>query len=160
MSGSHDDSHSAGHGVRFEPTDITARPIVLSALGITVITLVYTAIAWFTYQGLAAREQASSAPASPLAAQAPTQPPAPRLQADPKADLIALRARENAELSKYAWIDKARGIAQVPIERAMEMVAAKGLPARKAPVPANMKTKPKTETEAAPAHGAAGGHGH
>jgi hypothetical protein len=46
-------------------------------------------------------------------------PPAPRLQTDPAADLQAVRAKEDAHLDRYAWIDRTQGIAQVPIERAM-----------------------------------------
>jgi hypothetical protein len=46
-------------------------------------------------------------------------PPAPRLQTDPAGDLQAVRAREDAHLDRYAWVERNQGIAQVPIERAM-----------------------------------------
>jgi hypothetical protein len=36
--------------------------------------------------------------------------------------LVELRAREEAELSGYGWIDRERGIVQLPIERAMRLV--------------------------------------
>lgn len=48
-------------------------------------------------------------------------PPAPRLQTDPFGDLQAVRAREDAHLEHYAWVDRAQGIAQVPIDRAMAL---------------------------------------
>jgi len=38
-------------------------------------------------------------------------------------------------LERYAWVDKQNGIAQIPIERAIELVAEHGLPALP-PVPA------------------------
>ena len=49
--------------------------------------------------------------------------PAP-LQTDPAADLAALRAREDALLSSYAWVDRAQGVARIPLERALSLYAA------------------------------------
>jgi hypothetical protein len=56
--------------------------------------------------------------ASPVVA--PSElPPAPRLQTNPKRDLQEVRAREDAHLDRYAWVDQSQGIAQIPIDRAM-----------------------------------------
>ena len=41
-------------------------------------------------------------------------PPEPRLQSDPTAQLAAQRAREQALLDGYAWVDRNAGIARVP----------------------------------------------
>ena len=46
-------------------------------------------------------------------------PPAPRLQATPRLDWQAVRAQEDAHLEGYAWVDRTKGIARIPIERAM-----------------------------------------
>jgi hypothetical protein len=46
-------------------------------------------------------------------------PPIPRLQTNPLRDLQAVRAVEDSHLDRYAWIDQERGIAQIPIDRAM-----------------------------------------
>ena len=70
---------------------------------------------------------------SPLAAEyGLKQPPEPRLQTDPLLDLQQLRARDAERLSSYAWVDRDAGIVQLPIERAIELLAARGLPAREA----------------------------
>lgn len=53
----------------------------------------------------------------------------PRLQPAPETDITRLRARERAALSRWGWVDREAGIAQIPIELAMELVAARGLPA-------------------------------
>jgi hypothetical protein len=50
-------------------------------------------------------------------------PPAPRLQRDPTADLAAERRRENALLDGYAWVDRDAGIARIPVNRAMDILA-------------------------------------
>ncbi|MCL6624193.1 MAG: hypothetical protein K6T17_06190 [Fimbriimonadales bacterium] len=67
-------------------------------------------------------------------AQAQVSPPAvprPALQANPQMDIVELRRVEEGRLSSYGWVDKERGIVYVPIERAMELLTEKGLPARK-----------------------------
>jgi hypothetical protein len=51
-------------------------------------------------------------------------PPAPRLQADPAADLAAERTQQRQRLQSYHWVDRDAGIAQIPIERAMALLVA------------------------------------
>jgi hypothetical protein len=48
-------------------------------------------------------------------------PPAPRLQMHPTEELQQVRAKEDAHLDHYAWVDRAQGIAQIPIDRAMDL---------------------------------------
>lgn len=54
----------------------------------------------------------------------------PLLQLAPEVDLQAFRAREDAELTTYGWIDRTAGVVRIPIDRAMELIAQRGLPAR------------------------------
>ena len=51
--------------------------------------------------------------------------PGPREQPNPVIDLQALRAREDAEITNYGWINRTSGIVRIPISRAMELVLAK-----------------------------------
>ncbi len=64
------------------------------------------------------------------AARSSWKPPLPRLQVSPPADLQAFQAREAEQLTNYGWVDRTAGIVRVPVERAMELVLAKGLPVR------------------------------
>ena len=57
------------------------------------------------------------------------QPPEPRLQPNPARDLREMRAAEEQLLHQYAWIDPDKGIVRIPIERAMDLIAQRGLPA-------------------------------
>jgi hypothetical protein len=65
----------------------------------------------------------SPRPAQPL-------PTFPRLQVSPPLDLQTFRAREEAELHTYGWINQTAGVVRIPIERAMELVLQQGLPTR------------------------------
>lgn len=73
---------------------------------------------------------------------APPRAPIPALQVAPPLDLQAFRAREDAELNSYGWVNRTNGVVRVPIQRAMELVLQAGLPARNGTNPT--KTGPST----------------
>ncbi|MFO1039648.1 MAG: hypothetical protein U1E45_22620 [Geminicoccaceae bacterium] len=52
--------------------------------------------------------------------------PEPQLQRDPVAERRRVQAEQAARLTGYAWVDRSKGLVQVPIERAMELVVARG----------------------------------
>jgi hypothetical protein len=55
--------------------------------------------------------------------------PAPRVQLDDgNQDVADLHARENILLDNYTWVDQSSGTVRIPIERAMQILAQKGLP--------------------------------
>ncbi|MGB6691889.1 MAG: hypothetical protein WBE76_28945 [Terracidiphilus sp.] len=55
--------------------------------------------------------------------------PTPRLQTDDgNEDLAELHAREDLLLDNYSWIDRSKGTVRIPVERAMELIAQRGLP--------------------------------
>ncbi len=153
MSAHHDPNSSINEDVTFEPTDVATRPIVLSVALLAVFTVVFTGAGHLVYFGLAERERANSPEPSPLAEQyAAKAPPEPRLQVHPKTDLDVMHAAEDKILFGWGWQDKEKGIAHVPIERAMQMIVAKNLPARQGPVPWKMApqgTAPRQPAEAA-----------
>ena len=55
--------------------------------------------------------------------------PAPRLVTDNGNQNVAdLHSKENLLLNHYSWIDQSKGAVRIPIERAMDLVAQRGLP--------------------------------
>jgi hypothetical protein len=55
--------------------------------------------------------------------------PTPRVQLDDgNQDVADLHAREDILLDNYTWVDQGKGSVRIPIERAMEIIAQKGLP--------------------------------
>jgi hypothetical protein len=128
---SHTPPRSPDGAQTYERSDFGAGPIVWAMLiGSIVIALVFVAM-WVLTGVFADYEARRSPPAHPLAAAAGRQqPPAPRLQPDPVKDMNALRAFEDAQLNSYAWIDKPAGKVRIPIDRAIDLVAERGLPFR------------------------------
>jgi hypothetical protein len=72
-------------------------------------------------------------------------PPEPRLQESPRQDLKAMRAQEDWELNHYFWMDKNKGTVAIPIERAMEILAQRGIPPQKQP-PGLVLSQPQAGT--------------
>jgi hypothetical protein len=87
-------------------------------------------------------------------------PPLPRLQTAPAQDLRQVIAAENRHLMRYAWTDRAQGIAQIPIDRAMDLwlqtPAANGLtttpPTTNAPSAATTELQMRQEKAKEAAH--------
>src|SRR6202022_4539206 len=62
--------------------------------------------------------------------------------------LKAARDEETKTLTTYGWIDKNKGVARIPITRAMELTVAEL--ARKKPAPAGPIATPEAQASAAP----------
>jgi hypothetical protein len=129
-----DPDRRVGH----ETTDVSPSYVGLFALGLTLmIALVLPLLGWIFWHFEAVAKR-SDAPQSPLARNQTT--PSPVLQNDPAADLAVFRREEEERLSGYRWIDPRQGIVSVPIERAIEILAERGLPEPKgSPKPANAR---------------------
>src|ERR1700744_5907649 len=52
--------------------------------------------------------------------------PTPALQIKPQDDLKRFELEQHKALSGYAWVDRSKGIARIPIAEAMRIVAARG----------------------------------
>jgi hypothetical protein len=54
-------------------------------------------------------------------------PPSPHLQVAPHTDLTRVQASEDAQLGSFGWVDRDKQIARMPIERAIQLLAERGL---------------------------------
>ncbi len=66
----------------------------------------------------------------PMASELPIGPPDPKLQPHPRDGLAALREAEKRDLESYGWVDQKGRVARIPIDRAMDILAERGLPTR------------------------------
>ena len=107
--------------------ELNLKGIVYTGIGLAAILVAAAALMWPLSTGLRSLAASSDQP-PPLLEEARERqlPPIPRLQEDPEAELAELRAREDAALASYGWVDESQGIALIPIERAMELVAEAG----------------------------------
>ncbi len=127
--------HGAAPG-GYEKTDLRPKPIVVFGVVLSLVTVLALVATYGMVRLLGWWERPRlETPASPLATRA--VPSAPLLQVEAPKELRALRATEEETLTTYAWVSKEAGIARIPIDRAMQLVLERGLPAGKAaPAPA------------------------
>lgn len=110
---------AASHPTDYERSDADPRLIAALALGMAVFLAATPPLLRLIYPS--ATRQAAIGRDQP-------QPAAPWLEINPRESLAALRAREDAALTRYGWIDRAHGVAQIPIDRAMALLAQRGRP--------------------------------
>jgi hypothetical protein len=127
---------TANPEVRHEESDIDFRAIVGFGAGLIVVAVLIHLITYVVFRYFDVREARRVTPQYPLAvAQENRVPPEPRLQTDPRQDLADLRAKEDETLHSYGWVDRNAGIVRIPIDEAMKLTLARGLPARQVQKP-------------------------
>jgi hypothetical protein len=118
-------SHEHGH----EANTLVLRGLILFAIGLVVVTGVVEFALTYVMKDFEREESTLQSLAPPRLADRSGTFPAPQLQAQPPVDLVKFKKDELQKLDGYGWVDRSRGIAHIPIDRAIEIVAAKGLSA-------------------------------
>jgi hypothetical protein len=126
----------------YERTDAEVGPLAVLAVSVgllVLISLTAVAIMWrvMAYE----THDTGTLRGSPLAGLRPL-PPTPRLQITPATDLKDTREQEHDLLSSYAWVEKDKGVVRIPIDRAMDILAQRGLPHGKPEPPAKKGVAP------------------
>lgn len=140
----------AGH----EPDFVNARGVILSGTGLVLMVLIVLGLmaglmAWFTRHGrLGDTPHARNAGEDISMQYAPLDVDQPRHRRE-------LNASEQKRLFTYGWTDRQRQVARIPIDRAMALIAEKGLDAIPIVLPPQDKTMTPQETRPsteAPSH--------
>ena len=150
---SHNSAHNAGalpehDTVAFETRDVKARTIYVYLAVLAVAVILSYVVCVFILRATTKMAVESDTPPPPVRQEMGkdylTMPPEPRLQGvpghrtDPQSDLRE-KLQEDIQANETAgWIDQTNGIAQIPVEDAMKIIAEKGLPAASTP-PAEKK---------------------
>ncbi len=114
---------------RHEHRDVNVWAVYKFGIALAALCVVAVALLYGLYTYLVNRE------GGPLShdqvnVDARSLPPAPRLQPAPIADLKDMRAAEDQILNGYGWVDQGHGVARIPIDRAIELLAQRGVTAR------------------------------
>ena len=149
------DLHPANHGHGdFERRDISVRAVVyfliVLAAGLVLTFFVVKGI----YKYLTYRFDAQQPAVSPLVPNPPADTrklpneyqtdaegadyekylqknfPEPQLETNERTELNKIRLQEEEKLATYDYVDKDAGTVRIPIDRAMELLAQRGLPVR------------------------------
>jgi len=134
MANLQDRAHGENHenpAVTHEESDVNIRGILGFAVGLIVVAVVIHLLIYVLFGYFDSREGRKVTVEYPLAAgQGDRLPPEPRLQTNPRQDLLDLRAREDEVLGSYGWVDRNAGVVRIPIDAAMKLTLERGLPSR------------------------------
>jgi hypothetical protein len=131
--GAHELEHAAhGDGLtkKYEAADLTLRPIVTTVIVLAAITLVSYIVVYGLYQYWKnADAQTRTSNLLPIAEGDEQPRTGPLLIEGAEApDLARMKVEAAKKVDSYGWVDQNTGLAHIPVERAMEIVAEKGLP--------------------------------
>ena len=126
-------THTSPAGSRpgYETSDASSVKLLVIGAGLLVLIAVVLLIIWGLFR-LFGSQPMEAHPVSSSLAREQVLPPEPRLQADPTRDLEIMRLREDSLLSGYGWIDRPSGIARIPVDTAIEILAHSPWPVRPA----------------------------
>ncbi len=100
------------------------------ALGLILLTAAWGLVLSRLSPRFEIRASANQSSPTVVDANAAKLPPEPRLQANAVEDLRQMRAVEDQVLNSYGWVDRKKGVVRIPIDRAIELLAQRGLPGR------------------------------
>jgi hypothetical protein len=126
----------------FEHEDLKVAGVVYSLFALLVLVVLSFFLLTGFFDFLDKRDQAQEPALNPLVTDAPEDTrhvpkdypqsafPNPRLEDDERGQLNGVRLKEENTLNSYGWVDQNAGVVRIPIERAMDLIAERGLPVR------------------------------
>lgn len=108
-----DDARGSEH---LEPPGVATRPVVITALSTlgVVVTAIFMLASIYAWQ----------VPSRKLPV--PQTFPEPRVETHQAEDRQRIEAQQRRRLTQYRWVDQNKTLVQIPIERAMKIIAARG----------------------------------
>ena len=124
---------------RYEHQDLSAQAVYAFLVSLLVGGVVVYFIVWGFYHFMEARQREHQPPPNPLVKQVETDTrivspgeikkfPEPRLETNERTEIRDFRLKEEQTLNSYGWVDQKAGVVRIPIDRAMQLLAQRGLP--------------------------------
>ena len=118
------------HGVAVEPDRISTRIVVgfaVVVLVMAVVAAVFMAALFRTLDRGAAKTDMKLITEAGLERRESGPPPLPRLQIYPVKHWRDFQTAERERLTTYGWMDRGTGVVHIPIDRAIELIAERGV---------------------------------
>jgi len=130
----------------FEQEDLSPRAILAFLVGLAVVCVLVFFVLKGMYWALDRYDQAHQPAQNPLASDTSNPEarravprgetsrqiqktfPDPRLEENERGELKAIRLSEEERLNSFGWVDEKNRVAHIPIDRAMQLIAQRGLP--------------------------------
>jgi hypothetical protein len=123
----------------YEHQDLTPRSVYGFLVALAVGVIVVAALLLGVYRAMDTYEREHQPLQSPLVPETQTDTrvvspnevnafPQPHLETNERLEINAFRLREEQTLESYGWVDEKAGVMRIPIDRAMQLIAQRGLP--------------------------------
>jgi hypothetical protein len=122
----------------FEHQDLRPRVVYASLISLALMCIVVYFVVWGVYDLIDAYQMRHQPPQNPLVApetdtrrvlpQDIDKFPQPRLERNERLEINDFRLQEEQALYSYGWVDPTGGVVRIPIDRAIELTAQRGLP--------------------------------
>jgi hypothetical protein len=123
----------------FEHEDLSPRAVYAFLVALAAGVVLVAALLFGLYRAMDAYEREHQPPQSPLVPQTETNTrqvspseinafPQPRLEKNERLEINEFRLREEQTLDSYGWVDQKAGVVRIPVDRAMQLIAQRGLP--------------------------------
>jgi hypothetical protein len=131
------------NGGGFEHEDLGTRPMFGFLIGLVVTGVLVYYVIWGMFHFMDAYERKQQHTKSPMVQMQPDtrEPdtvkthekvqqefPLPRLEDDERTEINDFRYQQDETLGSYGWVDQSGGVVRIPIDRAMQLIAQRGLP--------------------------------
>ena len=126
--------------IGFEREDMGARNVYAFLIALALMGVLVHFVVKGIYGFMDSYEKAHQPPANPLAIPTettrapgkdiPNKFPLPRLEENERLEIKDFRMQEEQTLNSYGWVDQQNGVVRIPIDRAMQLLAERGLPTR------------------------------
>lgn len=120
--------------VAYESRDLSHKAVFSFFIVLSVVVFLVYLVMWGLFKELGGSQYAGHATTNPImtsdeqlkeiGGDPANSFPMPHLQPDPVADLNRFRIREEQFLNTYGWVDQAQGKIHIPIETAIDVMAA------------------------------------
>jgi len=131
--------HDLTPAAPFEHRDMRPGSVYAFLIGLGVAGILVALVLWGFYDAMDAYQknhqplqnplvQATEASTRRVLPEAITKFPQPRLERNERLQINAFVLHEEQTLNSYGWVDQKAGVVRIPIERAMQLIARRGLP--------------------------------
>ncbi|MEX0881156.1 MAG: hypothetical protein WEB59_08300 [Thermoanaerobaculia bacterium] len=137
------------HGVAAEPDRVSAKIVVgfgVLIIGLCAVAMVLVVVLFKGLEKGADRKDEKSLAAAGTERKSDAPPPLPRLQVYPVEHWKDFQQAERERLATYGWMDHSSGAVHIPIDRAMDLIAERGVE----PLPAAPMAMPGTDVDRQP----------
>jgi hypothetical protein len=129
--------HERDPEMEFEHQDLSPSAVYAFLTGLAVAGILIYFVLWGLYRYLDYYQRSHQPPQNPLvqteadtrnvSPQAIQHFPQPRLEKNERVEINDFLLKEEQTLDSYGWVDQKAGVVRIPIDRAMQLVAQRGL---------------------------------